>query len=277
MSNQPDYYVYVYIDPRNHEEFYYGKGKNQRKEDHLFDEVESAKTERINEIRKEGLQPIIRVIARGLEESEAFLVEKTLLWKLGRQLTNKSTGKFAEKFRPHNKLHVDLAGFDYIEGVYYFNIGEGENRRWDDFRKFGFISAGQGTRWRDAICQFQQGDLVAAYLKGKGFVGIGRILQKAKPIREVKIAGKPLTQLPLFAGSLANIDSDDSCEYVALVHWISSIDHNTQKAHWKPKSKIFTTQLVRASLDNQPETIQFLEERFNIRFSDIRQQRNSID
>jgi len=26
-----DYYVYVYIDPRNHEEFYYGKGKGSRK------------------------------------------------------------------------------------------------------------------------------------------------------------------------------------------------------------------------------------------------------
>ena len=25
-----DYYVYVYIDPRNHEEFYYGKGKGSR-------------------------------------------------------------------------------------------------------------------------------------------------------------------------------------------------------------------------------------------------------
>ena len=27
------YYVYVYIDPRNFEEFYFGKGKGSRKED----------------------------------------------------------------------------------------------------------------------------------------------------------------------------------------------------------------------------------------------------
>ena len=26
-----EYYVYVYIDPRNFEEFYYGKGKGKRK------------------------------------------------------------------------------------------------------------------------------------------------------------------------------------------------------------------------------------------------------
>lgn len=30
-----DYYVYVYIDPRNYEEFYYGKGKGSRKNAHL--------------------------------------------------------------------------------------------------------------------------------------------------------------------------------------------------------------------------------------------------
>ena len=29
-----DYYVYVYIDPRNHEEFYYGKGVGSRKDAH---------------------------------------------------------------------------------------------------------------------------------------------------------------------------------------------------------------------------------------------------
>ncbi len=27
-----DYYVYVYIDPRNREEFYYGKGVGSRKD-----------------------------------------------------------------------------------------------------------------------------------------------------------------------------------------------------------------------------------------------------
>lgn len=29
-----DYYVYVYLDSRNHEEFYYGKGVGSRKDAH---------------------------------------------------------------------------------------------------------------------------------------------------------------------------------------------------------------------------------------------------
>ena len=38
-----DYYVYVYIDPRNFEEFYFGKGKGNRKYAHLSDESDSKK------------------------------------------------------------------------------------------------------------------------------------------------------------------------------------------------------------------------------------------
>ena len=73
-----DYYVYVYIDPRNNEEFYYGKGKNSRKDAHLDDTSDSPKTNQISDIKREGLNPIIRVIARVLSGEEALLVEKTL-------------------------------------------------------------------------------------------------------------------------------------------------------------------------------------------------------
>ena len=83
-----DYYVYVYIDPRNHEEFYYGKGRGSRKAAHLNDKSDSDKAKRIADIRKDGLDPIIRVIARGLTQAEALLVEKTLLWKLGKWTLN---------------------------------------------------------------------------------------------------------------------------------------------------------------------------------------------
>ena len=76
MSN---YYVYVYIDPRNLEEFYYGKGKGSRKNAHLLEESDSEKSRRISLIKKAGLEPTIRVIARDLSEHDALLIEKTLL------------------------------------------------------------------------------------------------------------------------------------------------------------------------------------------------------
>lgn len=259
-----DYYVYVYIDPRNYEEFYYGKGKGSRKDAHLSDSSDSEKARRIATIHKAGLEPIVRVIARGLSEHDALLIEKTLLWKLGRQLTNVSSGHYSDKFRPHNTLHTLLTGFDYQCGIYYYNVGEGPHRTWEDYIEFGFISAGQGQRWRDAMLGFNAGDVVAAYLKGRGFVGIGKVTSRAKPIRDVVIGNKPLLSHNLKCKGMAdNVGSDVDCEYVATVNWLKTVDRTHAK--WKAKSGIYTTTHVRASLDGQPATIAFLEESFGLR------------
>ena len=258
-----DYYVYVYIDPRNHEEFYYGKGKGSRKDAHLSDRSDSDKARRIAEILKIGLEPIVRVIARGLSEHDALLVEKTLLWKLGRQLTNVSSGHYADKFRPHNNLHALLSGFDYQCGIYYYNVGEGVHRDWEDYVQFGFISAGQGPRWRDAMLGFNEGDVVAAYIKRKGFVGIGQLTSRAKPIRDVVVDRKPLLSHKLRCLNMAeNAESDVDCEYVATVRWLKTVGR--EDAKWRTKGGIYTTTHVRASLDGQPETIEFLEESFGL-------------
>nr|WP_315495097.1 GIY-YIG nuclease family protein [uncultured Rhodoferax sp.] len=262
------FYVYVYIDPRNHEEFYFGKGRGSRKEAHLSDTSDSEKARRITAIHKAGLKPIIRVIARNLSEHDAFLIEKTLLWKLGRQLTNVSSGHYSENFRPHDTMHLELSGFDYQSGVYYYNVGEGETRNWDDYKAYGFISAGQGSRWRDAMLGLEKGDVIAAYLKNHGFVGIGSITERAKPIRTITIKGSPLLSQPLCSTGMAkNSESDELCEYVATVKWVAAVDRN--QAKWKSKAGLYTTTHVRASLDAQPKTIAFLEREFAVSLRDL--------
>jgi uncharacterized protein len=258
-----NFYVYVYIDPRNYEEFYYGKGTGSRKDAHLNDTSDSAKAKRIADIKREGLSPIIRVIARNLTESEAFLIEKTLLWKLGKWTTNISSGHFADKFRPHNTLHKELSEFDFQNGLYYYNVGEGPHRIWEDYIEFGFISTGQGTRWRDAMLGFNPGDVFAAYLKMRGFVGIGRIKRKAQMIRDARIGGKPLLDLPLRCKKMNDhSDSSDLSEYVCIVDWLKTASR--EEAKWRSTPKLYTTTHVRASLDGQPETVAFLEEQFVI-------------
>jgi len=258
-----DYYVYVYVDPRNLEEFYYGKGEGSRKDAHLDDQSDSEKAKRIAAIRKEGLLPCIRVIARGLSEAEALLVEKTLLWKLGKWTTNVATGHFAEKFRPHNTMHRELAGFDFRNGLYYYNVGEGPHRNWDDYMRFGFISAGQGARWRDAMLGFNEGDILAAYLKRHGFVGVGRVLSRALPITEARIKGSPLLNLPLRCQKMnENCDDPERSEFVCLVEWLAKLPRD--KAKWRSKPKLYTTTHVRASLDGQPGTAKFVEDEFGI-------------
>lgn len=113
---------------------------------------------------------------------------------------------------------------------------------------------------------FNVGDIFAAYLKRKGFVGIGQITERARPIREVKANGRPLISLPLQCKNMAdNIDSDEKCEYVALVKWMKSVP----KEEAKFKSGIYTTTHVRASLDNQFKTHSYLEEAFDVNFSEL--------
>ena len=208
------------------------------------------------------------MVARELTEHDALLVEKTLLWKLGRMLTNVSSGHYAQQFRPHDTLHLKLSGFDYQNGIYYYNVGEGVHRLWDDYCEFSFISAGQGKRWRDAMLGFQMGDVVAAYLKGHGYVGIGKVLKPARPVREVTIDGTPLLMHALRRERMAeNSDSEELSEYVCPVKWIVSVDRKDAK--WKARSGLYSTTHVRASLDGQPETIAFLEEQFNVSLHEL--------
>lgn len=263
-----EYYVCVYIDPRNLEEFYYGKGRGSRKDSHLWDEAVSEKTARIKTIRKDGLEPIIRVIASQLTQDEALLIEATLIWKLGKYTTNLASGHFAGRFRPHDTLHFEMSGFDFQRGIYYYNVGEGHNRNWDDYRQFGFISAGQGKRWRDAIVKFQPGDVVAAYLKGRGFVGIGTIRQAAQPIRKVEIGKERLLDLPLKCQNMGENAGDlEKSEYVALVDWVACVPRI--EAKWMQNSGLYSTTHVRASLDGQPKTVAFLDEQFKVNVRDL--------
>ena len=271
MKNKDNYYVYVYIDPRNYEEFYFGKGKENRKEAHLSDNGDTDKTKHIKNIQKDGLSPIIKVIAKDLIESEAFLIEKTLIWKLGKNLTNISSGHFADKFRPHNTMHLDLAPFDFQNGLYYVNVGEGETRSWKDSRRYGFLAAGQDKKWSDPLRVLEVGDIVVAYLKldssGGGYVGIGRVKEKAVKINEFTYNGKSLRDCDLkSSGMYVNSDNDKS-EYLVKIDWIKSVKRENGK--WRKKYGLFTTQQIRASLQYQIKTVEFLEGEFSVDFREL--------
>jgi len=90
VSERLGHYVYLYIDPRNGQIFYVGKGQGDRALAHLFDSSESEKVERIATIRREGSEPTIHILVHGLPSAEAaFRIEAAALDLLGLQtLTN---------------------------------------------------------------------------------------------------------------------------------------------------------------------------------------------
>jgi hypothetical protein len=264
MKNQADYYVYVYIDPRNYEEFYYGKGKGNRKDAHLSDESDSEKAKRIGEIRKAGLKPIIRVIVRDLTETEAFLIEKTLIWKLGRTLTNKSTGHFAEKFRPQNTIYRELQGFDFRNEIYYVNVGEGPHRHWNDCKKYGFMSAGQGKQFSDPLRTLEPGDIIVAYLKRSGFVGIGIVIEKAVKVDDFRYNGKTIKDLKLVEPFIIDNCDNEKSEYLVKVKWKKVVDRD--QAKWKPRPGYFLRNLLKHRYRDNRVQLNFWKRNFRLDF-----------
>jgi uncharacterized protein len=269
MSDKSDYYVYVYIDPRNFEEFYYGKGQRDRKDAHLKDRGDSKKTKRIKEILAVGQKPIIKVIARNLTEHEAFLVEKTLIWKLGSNLTNMSSGYFSDKFRPHNEMYKDLYGFDFQNGIYYFNVDERHERSWIDCQKFGFLSAGGGKVFGKQIQSFNEGDVVVAYVGGKGYVGVGVIVERAVIAKDFRVNGKRLSELDLTSKRMMekNINNPEKSEYLVKVKWKATCE--TKEAKWIKNGNLFTARMAKASLQNQKPTIDFISSAFKINITNL--------
>lgn len=269
-------YVYVYYDPRNLQPFYVGKGKGKRLFSHGSDQQDTKKTATIRAIKAAELEPMIRVIAKGLTEEQAFLVEKALLWNT-RGLSNAATGHFKENFRPLNTLHCALPGFDFSNQIYYFNVCPGEHRLWEENVQYGYVSAGQGKQYRDAIRRLHTGDLIVARVNGAGYVGVGRVVSEPVPARlflvstyaTIKSArGKPLVQVSLKAKIKDNIDDELLCEWMAGVEWLKTTTRD--KAHWKRRFGLYAPRGVTcSSLARQPKTIKYIEQVFGVRFEEL--------
>lgn len=153
------------------------------------------------------------------------------------------------------------------KGIYYVNVGDGITRSWEDMRTYNFISAGQDQKYNKFIINSNIGDIVAMYFAGKGYVGIGRIVKKAVPVNEFLFDGEQLTHEMLKQpGLFTNSENKSICEWLAEVEWIVTVDSDEAKSAKKGtrEYKIFTSPIIRASLDNQPDTIEYLNEVFDI-------------
>ena len=86
-------------------------------------------------------------------------------------------------------------------GDWFVNVGEGDNRTWKDCVEYGFISAGQGAVYSNALKNLKVGSTVYAYISGLGYVGQGKVTQRAVPIKNFNVGkeNKPLLSMDLKA------------------------------------------------------------------------------
>jgi hypothetical protein len=117
-------------------------------------------------------------------------------------------------------------------GFYFVNVGEGPHRNWDDCRQYGFLSAGQGEKYSNAMKKLKPGDLVFGYMKGVGYVGFGTVTQPAMMVRDFAPDGsdKKLLDLQLRQPNLSeNKDDPALSEWVVGVKWEKTFDRDGAK------------------------------------------------
>jgi hypothetical protein len=272
MKTDSSYYVYAYFDPRSSNDMLYvGKGKGSRKNAHRPVKAGTAKERRLDEIKRAGREPLIKIVAVNLTEEQALLVEKALIWRTGESLTNVSGGHFAKNFRPPNTLDVSLPGFDTVHGIFFVNVGAhfGPHRQWEDGYKYGFVAAGYGREHSSQLDRLSVGDIVAAYFKKEGckngYVGVGRVVAPSVPVTDFRFNGRPLSRRTLNGPDLLH-DPDDAkqCEYLVKVEWIKKV--LPENAQFRSSARLYVARQIVASLSRQHRTLQFLERQFKVNF-----------
>jgi hypothetical protein len=147
---------------------------------------------------------------------------------------------------------------------FYVAFGEDENRNWEDARRLGFISAGGGRHYSRPLSHLFIGSRVFAHIPGKGYVGVGKVMDEVKSIQDftvqsngaetnilaAQVKGKYLTQ---FA------DDPELAEYFVPVEWEITVP--TDKAFWKPG--MYANQNIVTKLRNQT-TLDLLKEHFEL-------------
>lgn len=133
---------------------------------------------------------------------------------------------------------------------YYGSFGEQDSRRWVDGRKHGYIAAGGGDWYSRSLKMLEEGARIWVNVPGKGYVGVGKVKEKATPISQFKIENEqgelvPVTEV--LEGLPAADKPLDQQEYFVRVDWIKTVPlenavretgfFGNQNSAARPKSK----------------------------------------
>ena len=152
---------------------------------------------------------------------------------------------------------------------FYVTIGD---RSWEDARRYGFISAGGGEFWTKPLERLFAGARVFLYkpYPVKGYVGVGIVKEKARPVTEfeVEVDGE---RLPILDASLAepdkvrhDADDPDLREHLVRIEWVET--RPLEEAAWR--TGLFTNQIPVCKLRDR-DTIEFLEDAFALHPEDL--------
>lgn len=113
-------------------------------------------------------------------------------------------------------------------GEYYVSFGDMASRNWEDARQYGFISAGGGSWYSQTLKMLSPGDRVWVKIPKTGYVGVARVLETVRPIKEFTVTtpsgDRPALEVLKHADFYKpNADDPEKAEYFVRVKWLDSV------------------------------------------------------
>jgi hypothetical protein len=112
-------------------------------------------------------------------------------------------------------------------GEFYVSYGVNEQQRWEDAKKYGFITASGGTWYTKTLKVLDPGDRVWVSIPGVGYVGVGKVTGVAQPAADfsVRVADKEVWIGDIETdGHYANDLNTEWCAWFVPVEWIHVVD-----------------------------------------------------
>jgi hypothetical protein len=200
------------------------------------------------------LRRIVEFLNEQMDPAEVLAVEiKQYVGHGMKTLVPRVIGQTAEAEKKHRRPSS-------WSGYWFVNVGDGEHRNWDDCMKYGFLSAGQGKIYGEAMKKLKVGDKVFGYMKGQGYVGLGSVTQEAVMAKDFEVHGKCLFDLPLAQpGIRKNADNPDLSEWVVGIEWSRAYPRNQARTF----SGAFANPNIVCKLRDE-RTFDFLKREFGV-------------
>ena len=200
------------------------------------------------------LRRIVEFLNEQMDPGEVLAVEiKQYVGEGMKTLVPRVIGQTAEAEKKHRTPSA-------WSGYWFVNVGDGDNRSWDDCVKYGFLSAGQGKIYGEAMKKLKVGDKVFAYMKGSGYVGFGCVTQEAVMAKDFKVNGQSLFDLPLVqAGIKNNADNPELSEWPIAIKWSKAYPRDQARTF----SGVFANPNIVCKLRDE-RTVKFVKQQFGI-------------
>lgn len=114
-------------------------------------------------------------------------------------------------------------------GEYYVSFGHDDRRHREDARKFGFVSAGGGLWYSNTLDYLEPGDRVWVNVPGTGYVGVGIVQGKKRPVQDFTVPGPHGASIPILEADTkakdmgGDLSNPEKAEYFVPVQWIKTV------------------------------------------------------